>query len=67
MNRSQGVHSFFEGEKEVAKIDNTDMNDIKVILIDTEEKYIQRFFINKEFKDIVSNCKIMRKVGIPSL
>jgi hypothetical protein len=53
--------------KEVAKIDNTDINDVKVILTDRSTKYIQRFFVRAELKELVQRAQLMRATGIESL
>ena len=57
----------YENGKEVAKIDTTYSNDIKVILTDKPQKYIQRFFITASLKDLVQRTQIMRNIGVKSL
>lgn len=66
MKVNQGVHPFFENKKQVAIIDNTDYNRIKVILTDRSEPYIQVFFVIKEFSSYVADTKQMRDLAIPS-
>jgi len=61
------IPSATENGKEIAKIDNTDLNDIKVILTDQPTKYIQRFFIRAKLKDLVEQTQLMRSIGIESL
>ena len=50
-----------------AIVDNSNINDRKVILTDCEKPYIQRFFIDVDDKILIENCKQMRKLNIPSL
>jgi fructose-1,6-bisphosphatase/sedoheptulose 1,7-bisphosphatase-like protein len=61
------IPTAYENGKEIAKIDNTDINDVKVILIDRPRKYIQRFFVKAELTDLVERTRTMRDVGIESL
>lgn len=61
------VHDIYEGEKLIAKVDNTISNDIKVILIDMEPPYIQRFFINEPIENLIERTKMMRCLKIKSL
>ena len=67
INKLLTIPTAYENGKEVAKIDDTDLNDIKVILIDEPTKYIQRFFIKAEYTDLVERTRLMRKIGIESL
>lgn len=66
MEKTQGVHSIFLNQKEIAKIDNTDNNRIIVILIDKEEPYKQVFFVKNKFEQLVNDTKKMRELGISS-
>jgi hypothetical protein len=50
-----------------AFVDNTDAIDRKVILIDQEKPYKQRFFVDDEDLELIERCKLMRDLGIPSL
>ncbi len=52
--------------KQIAFVDNTYKNDIKVILIDEPEKYIQRFFLKKDLLELVEDTQLMRRLNIPS-
>ena len=61
------IPTAYENGEEIAKIDNTDINDVKVILIDRPQKYIQRFFVKAELTDLVERTRTMRDVGIESL
>jgi precorrin-6x reductase len=67
INEMLTIPTAYENGKEVAKIDNTDINDVKVILIDRPQKYIQRFFVKAELTDLVERTRTMRDVGIESL
>lgn len=67
INAMLTIPTAYENGKEIAKIDNTDRNDVKVILIDKPQKYIQRFFVKAELKDLVERTRTMRDVGIESL
>lgn len=68
MNKNiQDVHPFYEGNKQIAIVDNTDALDIKVILIDKPGRYVQRFFVISTFSDLVNRTKTMRSLNIPSL
>ena len=50
-----------------AIVDNTNISDRKVILIDEEKTYKQRFFVDNEDLELIERCKYMRTLGIPSL
>jgi hypothetical protein len=67
INKFLDIPVAIENGKEIAKIDNTDENDIKVILTDRPIKYIQRFFIKGELKELVEQTQLMRRIGIDSL
>jgi hypothetical protein len=67
INAMLTIPTAYENGKEVAKIDNTDRNDVKVILIDRPQKYIQRFFVKAELTELVEITRTMRDVGIKSL
>jgi len=49
---------------ENAIVDNTCINDRKVILTDESKPYVQRFFTENDDSEIIEACKTMRKIGI---
>lgn len=63
----QGVHDYYEGTKKMAIIDNTNANYIKVVLTDRPAKYLQCFFLDLPFKELVKRCKAMRDIGINTM
>ena len=67
IDTSYDIPIAIEDGKEIAKVDTTYSNDIKVILTDRDEKYIQRFFVATPLKDLVERTIMMRSIGVESL
>lgn len=67
IDTSYDIPIAIENGKEIAKVDATYTNDIKVILTDREDKYIQRFFIGAPLVDLVERTIMMRSIGVESL
>ena len=60
------AYSYLEKGIEVAFIDRTYGNDTKIILLDRDEPYVQRFFIEGTDKELVDKCRHMRELKVVS-
>jgi len=66
-NQSHGVYNFELDGVVVAVLDKDSTGGVICILCDKPEKYIQRFFSPESDAEMVSDCRLMRSLGIKSM
>ena len=65
-DQKTGVYDYDVNGETIAVIDK-DSSEGTIVILNTKDRYLQRFFLDSTDKYMVESCQLMKKLGIKSL